>query len=160
MELYQPGKRAMIKIKHARTADCVVAGFRWHKDGKGTAIGSLLLGLYDAKGRLHHVGVTSSFTMVTRRQLVGELAPLRTDALAEHPWREWAEDRSRGDADAGRTEPVERRQGSVVGAAAHRARLRSEVRPHAGRSLPPRRGSSSAGGPTRRRATAATISSR
>jgi ATP-dependent DNA ligase len=91
LELYQPGKRAMIKIKHTRTADCVVAGFRWHKDGKGTAIGSLLLGLYDAKGRLHHVGVTSSFTMATRRQLVGELAPLRTDALAEHPWREWAE---------------------------------------------------------------------
>jgi ATP-dependent DNA ligase len=91
MEAYQPGKRAMIKIKHARTADCVVAGFRWHKDGKGTAIGSLLLGLYDKEGRLHHVGVTSSFTMATRRQLVDELAPLRRNALDEHPWREWAE---------------------------------------------------------------------
>jgi ATP-dependent DNA ligase len=88
--LYEPGKRAMIKIKHARTADCVVAGFRWHKSGP-EAIGSLLLGLYDGKGRLHHVGVTSSFTMATRKQLVSELAPLRERALAEHPWREWAQ---------------------------------------------------------------------
>jgi ATP-dependent DNA ligase len=81
----------MFKIKHARTADCVVAGFRWHKTGPGTLIGSLLLGLYDDSGRLHHVGVTSSFTMVRRRELVEELAPLRADALAGHPWREWAE---------------------------------------------------------------------
>ena len=88
--IYAPGKRAMIKIKHARTADCVVAGFRWHKSGQD-AIGSLLLGLYDGKGRLHHVGVTSSFTMATRKQLVAELAPLRERALAEHPWREWAQ---------------------------------------------------------------------
>jgi ATP-dependent DNA ligase len=88
--IYEPGKRAMIKVKHARTADCVVAGFRWHKSGPD-AIGSLLLGLYDAAGRLHHVGVTSSFTMATRRQLVQELAPLRENALANHPWREWAE---------------------------------------------------------------------
>jgi ATP-dependent DNA ligase len=87
---YQPGKRAMIKVKHARTADCVVAGFRLHKSGPD-AVGSLLLGLYDDRGRLQHVGVTSSFTMAMRRQLVGELAPLRTDALAEHPWREWAQ---------------------------------------------------------------------
>ena len=86
---YEPGKRAMIKVKHARTADCVVAGFRWHKTGKGT-VGSLLLGLYDAHGTLHHVGVTSSFTMDARRQLAKELAPLRKDALANHPWREWA----------------------------------------------------------------------
>ena len=88
---YQPGKRAMIKIKHARTADCVVAGFRWHKNGKGELVGSLLLGLYDRKGSLHHVGVTSSFTMATRRQLASELAPLRDRALEGHPWREWAE---------------------------------------------------------------------
>jgi ATP-dependent DNA ligase len=88
---YQPGKRAMIKVKHARTADCVVAGFRWHKDGRGTAVGSLLLGLYDAKGDLHHVGVTSSFTMARRRELVAELAPLRERALDDHPWRDWAE---------------------------------------------------------------------
>jgi len=86
---YEPGKRAMIKVKHARTAECVVAGFRWHKSGKD-AIGSLLLGLYDDKGRLHHVGVTSSFTMAMRRQLVKELEPLRKDALKDHPWREWA----------------------------------------------------------------------
>jgi ATP-dependent DNA ligase len=87
---YQPGKRAMIKVKHARTADCVVAGFRWHKSGPGELVGSLLLGLYDAQGRLHHVGVTSSFTASTRRQLAQELEPLRKDALAAHPWREWA----------------------------------------------------------------------
>jgi ATP-dependent DNA ligase len=61
--IYEPGKRAMIKVKHARTADCVVAGFRWHKGGEHERIGSLVLGLYDDHGRLHHVGVTSSFTM-------------------------------------------------------------------------------------------------
>ena len=88
---YKPGKRAMIKVKHARTADCVVAGFRWHKKGKDELVGSLLLGLYDDKQRLHHVGVTSSFTMATRRQLAEELAPLRERALDDHPWREWAE---------------------------------------------------------------------
>ena len=91
---YQPGKRAMLKIKHARTADCVVAGFRWHKsteEGGPEAIGSLLLGLYDDAGVLHHVGVTSSFTMAIRRSLAQELAPLRRNALADHPWRDWAE---------------------------------------------------------------------
>jgi ATP-dependent DNA ligase len=88
---YQPGKRTMIKVKHVRTADCVVAGFRWHKAGKGRLVGSLLLGLYDAKGKLHHVGVTSSFTMADREQLARELAPLRERALDDHPWREWAE---------------------------------------------------------------------
>jgi ATP-dependent DNA ligase len=66
---YEPGKRAMIKVKHARTADCVVAGFRWHKEGKNERIGSLLLGLFDHAGALHHVGVTSSFTMAVRKQL-------------------------------------------------------------------------------------------
>ena len=89
--IYEPGKRAMLKIKHARTADCVVAGFRWHKAGKGTLVGSLLLGLYDADGRLHHVGVTSSFTMTRRRELAEELEPLRDRAMDEHPWREWAD---------------------------------------------------------------------
>jgi ATP-dependent DNA ligase len=88
---YQPGKRAMIKIKHVRTADCVVAGFRWHKGGRDERVGSLLLGLYDDNQRLHHVGVTSSFTMARRRELVEELAPFRERALEEHPWREWAE---------------------------------------------------------------------
>jgi ATP-dependent DNA ligase len=89
--VYEPGKRAMLKIKHARTADCVVAGFRWHKAGKDERVGSLLLGLYDTRGRLHHVGVTSSFTMAVRRQLAAELEPLRAHALDDHPWREWAE---------------------------------------------------------------------
>jgi ATP-dependent DNA ligase len=88
---YEPGKRAMIKVKHARTADCVVAGFRWHKGGRNERIGSLLLGLYDDKGRLHHVGVTSSFSLTRRAELVSELAPLRKNALEKHPWREWAE---------------------------------------------------------------------
>jgi len=95
--VYQPGKRAMIKVKHARTADCVVAGFRWHKTGKD-AVGSLLLGLYDDGGKLQHVGVTSSFTMAMRHQLVKELAPLRKHALEKHPWRAWAQ----ADARSGR----------------------------------------------------------
>lgn len=82
---YLPGKRAMAKIKHARTADCVVAGFRWHKNGAGTPVGSLLLGLYDEHGSLEHVGVTSSFTVAARRDLVTELAPLRENALAGGP---------------------------------------------------------------------------
>ncbi len=86
---YEPGKRSMIKIKHARTADCVVAGFRWHKNGRHERVGLLLLGLFD-EGRLHHVGVTSSFTMTARKQLAHELEPLRERALDEHPWREWA----------------------------------------------------------------------
>jgi len=87
--LYEPGKRAMIKVKHVRTADCVVAGFRWHKSGNDR-IGSLLLGLYDARGVLQHIGVTSSFTMEARKQLAVELAPLRERALDRHPWKEWA----------------------------------------------------------------------
>ena len=88
--IYQPGKRVMVKVKHVRAADCVVAGFRWHKQAPGERVGSLLLGLYDSQGALHHVGVTSSFTIATRRQLAVELAPLRTRALDDHPWREWA----------------------------------------------------------------------
>jgi ATP-dependent DNA ligase len=80
----------MIKVKHARTADCVVAGFRWHKSGKD-AVGSLLLGLYDAQGMLQHVGVTSSFKMAMRKQLGQELAPLRKKAMDGHPWGEWAD---------------------------------------------------------------------
>jgi len=86
---YQPGKRAMLKIKHQRTADCVVAGLRWHKsttEGGPEAVGSLLLGLFDDAGRLQHVGITASFTMARRRELVDELAPLRRNAGAGHPW--------------------------------------------------------------------------
>jgi ATP-dependent DNA ligase len=86
---YQPGKRAMVKVKHVRTADCVVAGFRRHKADRD-AIGSLLLGLYDEAGVLQHVGVTSSFTMARRRALMKELAPLRRAAMRDHPWRDWA----------------------------------------------------------------------
>jgi ATP-dependent DNA ligase len=97
---YQPGKRAMFKIKHQRTADCVVAGFRWHKNGPGTHIGSLLLGIFDDEGRLHHVGITSSFTWDRREALVKELEPLREHAAEGHPWGEWAEWASKGAADA------------------------------------------------------------
>ena len=119
---YRPGQRAMLKIKHARTADCVVAGFRWHKEGPDL-VGSLLLGLYDEAGTLQHVGVTSSFTMARRRELAVELEPLRRDALAAHPWRDWAGAIGRVAAHARRAEPVDRRQGSVVGAVAGRAGL-------------------------------------
>ena len=97
---YQPGKRAMLKIKHQRTADCVVAGFRWHKNGPGTHVGSLLLGLFDDAGKLHHVGITSSFSWDRRAALVKELEPLRKNASDEHPWREWAEWAAWGAADA------------------------------------------------------------
>ena len=87
---YAPGKRTMAKIKHQRTADCVVAGFRWHKNGPGTMVGSLLLGLWNAEGHLQHVGVTSSFTMEKRRELVAFLEPYRQGGLEDHPWRDWA----------------------------------------------------------------------
>ncbi|HYU49329.1 MAG TPA: ATP-dependent DNA ligase [Candidatus Limnocylindria bacterium] len=97
---YQPGKRAMLKLKHRRTADCVVAGFRWHKNGPGTHVGSLLLGLYDDGGHLHHVGITSSFSWDRRAELVQELAPLRVNASQDHPWGEWAEWAAAGSADA------------------------------------------------------------
>jgi ATP-dependent DNA ligase len=85
---YAPGKRLMFKIKHARTADCVVAGFRWHKTGP--VLGSLLLGLYDEAGSLRHVGVSASFTAARRKALVEELAPYRMETLDGHPWAEWA----------------------------------------------------------------------
>lgn len=88
---YHPNKRVMLKVKHERECDCVVGGFRWHKDAKGTAVGSLLLGLYDDAGDLQHVGVCASFTAETRRELVTFLEPYRTHALDGHPWREWAE---------------------------------------------------------------------
>jgi ATP-dependent DNA ligase len=87
---YEAGKRTMLKIKHVRTADCVVAGFRWHR-ATPDVVGSLLLGLYDDADQLQHVGVTSSFTMAARRSLVAELAPLRARALERHPWRSWAD---------------------------------------------------------------------
>ncbi len=83
---YMPGKRAMLKIKHARTADCVVAGFRWYKDAPGELVGSLLLGLYDREGVLQHVGVASAFKREDRAALAKLLEPLCTDAKASHPW--------------------------------------------------------------------------
>jgi ATP-dependent DNA ligase len=86
---YAEGERTMAKVKHLRTADCVVAGFRQHKDGKG--VGSLLLGLYDDRGDLHHVGVASSFAAPLRAQLAKEVEPYRDHALDHHPWRDWAQ---------------------------------------------------------------------
>ncbi len=118
---YAEGKRTMLKVKHLRTADCVVGGFRFHKDGEG--VGSLLLGLYDDDGVLHHVGVASSFSAEARTELLADLEPHRDGALDDHPWRTWAE----ADAEAaesgqrrpGRAEPVERGQGPHLGAVAH-----------------------------------------
>jgi ATP-dependent DNA ligase len=88
---YESGVRAMMKVKHARTADCVVGGFRWHKNGPETEVGSLLLGLHDAQGKLQHVGVCSGFSAARRKELVLALAPLREGAMERHPWREWAD---------------------------------------------------------------------
>jgi ATP-dependent DNA ligase len=89
--IYEPNKRVMFKVKHERDCDCVVAGFRWHKKGERTVVGSLLLGLFDDSGALQHVGVCASFTDEKRRELSEFLAPYRKDALASHPWRHWAE---------------------------------------------------------------------
>jgi ATP-dependent DNA ligase len=88
--LYEPNKRVMLKVKHERECDCVVAGFRWHKKGERSAIGSLLLGLHDDAGALQHVGVAASFTDKKRRELVEYLAPYRENALEGHPWKAWA----------------------------------------------------------------------
>ena len=85
---YRADQRVMFKIKHARTADCVVAGFRWHKSGP--VVGSLLLGLYEEGGDLNHVGVAASFPMTRRRALLDELAPYRMDGFDGHPWGAWA----------------------------------------------------------------------
>ena len=85
---YREGERVMVKVKHERTADCVVGGFRWHKEGG--VVGSLLLGLHDDQGSLHHVGVASGFTAAQRRTFVEELAPYRMDDVDPHPWRDMA----------------------------------------------------------------------
>jgi ATP-dependent DNA ligase len=94
---YQPNKRVMLKVKHERECDCVVAGFRWHKNAAGKRVGSLLLGLYDESGALQHVGVAASFTEAKRSELVSFLAPYREGAFEDHPWKHWggaeAEDR-------------------------------------------------------------------
>ena len=136
---YQPGKRVMIKVKHTRTADCVVGGFRWHKSGPGELVGSLLLGLYDDAGALHHVGFTSSFTAAVRRHLAQELAPLRRERARGPSVAGVGRRGRRLGADAGRGQPVEPGEGSLLGAGPDRARVRGRVRPPAGRPLPARR---------------------
>jgi ATP-dependent DNA ligase len=94
--VYAPGKRTLIKVKHERTCDCVVAGYRLHKDGNG--VGSLLLGLYDDDGELHHVGVASGMAAKLRTELLEDVQPLREDALKDHPWGAWAEYQAEADA--------------------------------------------------------------
>jgi ATP-dependent DNA ligase len=101
---YEPNKRVMLKVKHERDCDCVVAGFRWHKKGDRTLVGSLLLGLFDNQGALHHVGVCSSFSVERRQELAEFLNPYRKDALQDHPWRKWA-DFTAEDVEAGRRMP-------------------------------------------------------
>jgi ATP-dependent DNA ligase len=96
--IYEPNKRTMLKVKHERECDCVVAGFRWHKNHHGEAIGSLLLGLYNG-GVLEHVGVCASFTAAKRREMVAFLEPYRANASENHPWREWAAWESDKDAE-------------------------------------------------------------
>ena len=88
---YEPDKRVMLKVKHERDCDCLVAGFRWHKNGEDIAVGSLLLGLFDDAGALQHVGVCASFTQQKRLELAEYLAPYRKNALTGHPWKNWAE---------------------------------------------------------------------
>ena len=106
---YEPNKRVMLKVKHERDCDCVVAGFRWHKLGNKTALGSLLLGLYDTSGNLEHVGVCASFTNVKRKELVEFLEPYRENALEGHPWRAWAEGEPDGEVEPHRRPGMESR---------------------------------------------------
>jgi ATP-dependent DNA ligase len=94
---YGPDQRLMTKVKHVRTADCVVAGFRWHKSGP--IVGSLLLGLYNDTGDLQHIGVAASFPMARRAELVEELAPYRAQALDGHPWQDWANAETNGNGE-------------------------------------------------------------
>jgi ATP-dependent DNA ligase len=101
---YEPNKRVMLKIKHERDCDCVVAGFRWHKKGDRTHVGSLLLGLFDGSGALQHVGVCASFSEEKRRELTEFLGPYRENALVHHPWKQWAE-HAVGDGEAGHRMP-------------------------------------------------------
>ncbi len=136
-QTYQPDKRVMLKVKHQRTADCVVAGFRWHKNGPGTMVGSLLLGLHDEEGTLHHVGVTSSFTAARRQGAgAGAIAAAGGGGRGASLAGVGAVDRRAADARSG--VEVESREGPVVGAAADRAGVRGGVRPSAGGPVPPR----------------------
>ena len=120
---YEANKRVMLKVKHERDCDCVVAGFRWHKKGERTAVGSLLLGLYDDRGVLQHVGVCASFTNQKRLELVEFLAPYRKNALADHPWKEWALDESGIDPGAsGKSGEASGTAGAASGSAAAASR--------------------------------------
>ncbi len=103
--IYESDKRVMFKVKHQRDCDCVVAGFRWYKKGEKTAVGSLLLGLFDNGGALQHIGVCASFTQEMRRDLVNFLAPYRENALADHPWQSWARNVGAGNVEAGQRMP-------------------------------------------------------
>jgi ATP-dependent DNA ligase len=89
--VYESNKRVMLKVKHERDCDCVVAGFRWHRKGDRSTVGSLLLGLFDDSGALQHVGVCASFSDSRRRELAEFLAPYRENALTSHPWKQWAD---------------------------------------------------------------------
>ena len=148
---YQPGKRTMLKVKHRRTADCVVAGLRWHKGAPEQRVGSLLLGLFDGEGRLHHIGVVGSFSAARRRALVEELPPLsgggpdppvaRMDQRRHggrlRIRRHRADPGHAGAARPGRHQPLERRQGPELGAAAAGSGGRGQLRPHAGHTPAP-----------------------
>src|SRR5204863_2734210 len=119
----------MREVKHERECDCVVAGFRWHKDMGGEAVGSLLLGLYDKAGALQHVGVCASFPMDKRRELVEFLAPYRKDAVKDHPWQEWAEWQAKAEAEGRRVPGAQSRwsQGKDLSWEPIRAELVVEV---------------------------------
>ncbi len=133
---YQPGKRVMLKVKHQRTVDVVLAGFRWHKNAVGEAVGSFLLGLFDVSGRLQHVGVAASFTEKRRRELVSRARP----SPGERPRESSVEGMVRvgaRSAGAGGEESMEPGQDPRVGAPSPRARSRSRLRPHAGHEVSP-----------------------
>ena len=144
--IYEPNKRVMFKVKHERECDCVVAGFRWHASGEKTAVGSLLLGLYDDGGKLQHVGVAASFTADKRIELVELLAPYRENALVDHPWQEWAAAQQL-DAEGHRVPGVKSRwsQGKDLSWEPLRAELVAEVAYEhmQGDALPPHRALSS-----------------
>ena len=161
---YAPGKRTMAKIKHERTADCVVAGFRWHKNGPGTLVGSLLLGLWNDEGQLQHVGVTSSFTMAKRAELVEFLEPYRTRRDGRSPLARVGARRGRrgraGPPHAGRHLALEPRQGPVAGSRSGPSSCARSPSTISRAIASATRRRSGAGGPTARRPTAATTSSR
>ena len=125
--MYEPNKRVMLKVKHERDCDCVVAGFRWHKKGDGS-VGSLLLGLYSSDGALQHVGVCSSFSAEKRLELAEFLEPFRKNALVHHPWKLWASPES-GDGAAQRMPGGQSRwsQGKDLGWEPLRLELVAEV---------------------------------